>query len=120
MQLVVPGRFADVDRIKAGRFQEYVRSIFCDSRFESPENPGDAHAGFGIADHQVAGPKRTFLLIEGNKRSALGHGLHKDLLARDHAGIKGMQGLPGLMEHKVGNIHHVVDGGLADGKQAIL
>ena len=57
----------------------------------------------------------AFLFIQGGKRSAFGHGPDNDFLSRDPVRIEGMKGLPGFMQHKIGNVHHIVNGCLADG-----
>ena len=59
----------------------------------------------------------SFFIVKAEEGSALRKVFHDDACPADPVGIKRMQGLTGLMQNIVGNVHNVADGSDADGFQ---
>jgi hypothetical protein len=60
------------------------------------------------------------LLIERDEFCLLGQGAHHHFVAGDVCRIERVEGMSRLVKHEVGDVHHVVDGTQADGRQVIL
>ena len=65
------GCFTNADRIKVSAFKENIAGFFSHSRFDPSKNTGDAHAIFGIANHQVGGGKFAIHFIQSCKWCSL-------------------------------------------------
>ncbi len=86
----------------------------------SSKHTSDTHRLLAIADGQVAVGELMLYTVERLEGCAFGHGLHHNLMALHHVGIKAMQGLAIGHHDIIGDIDDIVDGTQADGCQTIL
>jgi hypothetical protein len=62
----------------------------------------------------------AFNIIKGYKSCSTGQVLHNDPMVPELIGVKGMQGLPELMQYEIGNINYIINGTHAYGQQPFL
>ena len=105
---------ADADRIEVSTLEEDVGGRLRDTRVLSAKHTCDTHRLLGIADHEVGSREGALYAIEGDEFLSLGSVLDDDLVAFDLVGVERVECLSHLVEHEVGDIHHVVDRANAD------
>src|SRR5690606_30949997 len=59
-------------------------------------------------------------MVQGGELGTGRKGLHLNLVSLYLGGVKGMQWLPQFVQHIIGDIHHIVDGGEAYGQEPVL
>ncbi len=107
-------------RLETGTFKNRFTVASVTPESAPPKIPGKAQRRFGVADHQVVGGEFAFRAVQRNERRTLRTVFYDDFVALDFAGIKRMQGPACFKQHKVGDVHHVVDGAQAHGFQEIF
>ena len=105
---------ANAYRIEVRTLQEYIGRLLCNTRILTAKHTCDTHRLLGIADHEVGSREGALYAIEGDEFLTLGSVLDDDLVAFDLVGVERVECLSHLVEHEVGDIHHVVDRANAD------
>ena len=117
-QSVAGAAAADMAGVEVGGFQEDGGGLLADAGMLAAEHAGHAEGlAVAVADHEVLGVEMAFHPVERDEGCALGQGLHADASPANPVEVEGVQGLSQLVQHVVGDIHHVVDGTLPDGGQ---
>ena len=113
-------RFANPRGVEISRLQEDVGGRFGNARIKASEHTAYAHRLLGVANHEVAPGEGALHAIEGDKLSALGYGLHHNLLAFHLGKVEAVQRLSETEQNEVGDIHDVVDRALAYSCEAVF
>ena len=119
-QPVALGGAADHLRRKVGAFEVHARGFGLYAGGFSAENSPDAHWGFGVANHQVAGRKFALHAVERRKQRAFGGVPDDDLLPFDGPPVVGVERLTQFVIDEIGHVDDVIDGIEANGPQAFL
>ena len=109
-----PGGLTNPWRCKQGGFQPDVPGMCGHPTFETPHHTRDCHGTVMTGDDLNAAVEASLLIIQTNKGfpvasgtdgKTLGiHRLPGQLFQR--IGIKGVEGLPLLQHHQIGDVHH--------------
>ena len=120
LETVVLGGLADGNRVEVCRLQEEFGGGLRRTGILAAEYACDAHRLLGVANHQFFATERALHAVQSAElRAGIGFA-HHHLASGNLGSIEGVQRVAHFKEHEVGDIHHVVDGALAHGLQALL
>ena len=120
LQAVALAGLADADGVEVGTLQEDACGVGSDAALLAAKNARNAHALLFIAYHKVATVQLALYAVEGDEGGVLRQGAHHHVVAGNHVGIEGVEGLAHFHEHEVGDVDHVVDGTDAHGAELVL
>ena len=106
--------------MEIGRLKHHVARGFVGSTTLSAENAGDAHRLLGVANGKVVFAERVLLAVERDEFRAFGLRAHHDFMARHHIGVEAVHRLSVGHHHVVRDVHNVVDGTQADGRELLF
>ena len=107
-------------RIKVCTLKEYIGGTLWDTWVLATKHTCNTHWLFGIANHEVSCRQSTLYSIESYELLSFGSIFNHHFSSFDFIRIKWVQSLSHLMEHKVGNVHHVVDRTDTNGRKCFL
>ena len=114
------GSAADRAGIKVGALDEQGDGAVGDSALLSAEHSGYAHGAAGVGNHHIAAAELAFNAVEGAYDLTLGRPADYHLPALHLVGVEGMQGLSELEKDIIGDVHDIVDGPEAYGREPVL
>ena len=106
--------------VEIGTLEEHVGGALAHTRVLATEHTCDTHRLLAVANHQVCLRQGALHTIKGTELSACGAGANNHLVTLNFVCIERVEGLAELVEHKVGNVHHVVLGVDTNSPQGIL
>ncbi len=109
MKAQFPGGCPDVARLEPSRFQHYVHCRIIDFRIHASHDSGDHERSLGVRDHHHFRVKRSLDFVQCSDLFVFLGLAYADGAPLYFGGVEGMQGLPGLKQHEIRNVHHVVD-----------
>ncbi|MEY3274856.1 MAG: hypothetical protein RL153_121, partial [Verrucomicrobiota bacterium] len=116
---------ADVDGVEPGSLDEDVGGVGLDAGVGPAHDAGEGDALISVGDQEHLWRELAGDAVEGGEGLALGGAADDDGgdavgVAGEEAKVEGVERLPGLEHHQVGNVHDVVDGAEADHGEACL
>ena len=111
---------ADPCGMEVSALKDHIAGCLISTRALAAKDSGNAHGLLSVADAQVVFAQDMLLAIESNKLGTLRLRTHHDLMAGNHVGIEAVHGLTVSHQDIVGDVHNIVDGTQADGRQLLL
>ncbi len=102
--------FADAGRRKIGALDQDPRGAGFDFGVQSTHDAAYRHRFLPVADHEHLVGQAALFAVQGHKLFACPGGSNHDPLFGQVVEVESVQGLPGLHQNEIGNIHDVVDG----------
>ena len=114
------GALPDGHGLEPGTLEEDAGGGLRDPGVLTAIHAGEAHGPLGIGNHEVGRGQGEGLAVQRGEGLSFGGAAHPHGVPADAVGVEGMEGLAEVVQHVVGDVHHVVLGLDANGPQAAL